>query len=392
MWGPPGGWPSQGDPNAGASVPLPYARKPSIVDRVMGRLFPTAQYAGLLDPGQQQGLQRQGLLQVGLNLLQAGGRSPHQAGTLANIGSSIQGVNFPEMAQQALQMQAYRQQQAGQQAIAQVAGRHPPQPGESREQAYDRLTAIASEIASIPGGAAIAEKFAPLLQALKPDKPSAADRARWSFQTVNENGQNVLYRINEDTGVRYRVGLAESNVARGNPKQVEHAEFGTAALAAWRTVEQIRQKNPNVETEVGKIMTSPAFVTAIPGFRHASDAVMAIQKAGGSADAQNYMRAKWPFLDNIIRTRIPGGRMNGQYMAQVTQEFMPGLDVEANAQMKMNEIQAILTAQGEAGFDENPDLWNKAAKRHGVSNLDLQAILNGGGIDSRINTIQGRYR
>ncbi len=104
-------------------APPPYARKPSIVDRVLSRLFPTAAYTGLLDPEQQQGLQRQGLLNVGLNLLQAGGPSAQQRGTLANLGASIQGVNFPEMAQQALQMQAYRQQQAGQQAIAQAAVR-----------------------------------------------------------------------------------------------------------------------------------------------------------------------------------------------------------------------------------------------------------------------------
>lgn len=370
-------------------VPQPYAKKPSIVDRVLGRLFPTAQYAGLLDPAEQQGLQRQGLLNASLNLLQSGGPQAQQQGTLANIGSSIQGVNFPQMAEQALQVQAYRQQQIGQRAIAQSVAAHPPKPGETREEAYNRLTAIASEVAGI--SPALGEKFAPLLQALKPDKPSAADRARWSFQTVNENGQNILYRINEDTGTRYRVGLAESNAARGSPKQSEHAEFGAAALSSWQTIERLRTNNPGVEIEVGKIMTSPAFVHAVPGFRNASDAVLALQKAGASTAAQNYMRAKWPFLDNIIRTRIPGGRMNGQYMAQVAQEFMPSLDTESNAQMRANEIQAILTAQGEAGFDENPDIWNKAIKRHGVANLDLQAILQGGGIDSRINNMQSRY-
>ena len=83
--------------------------------------------------------------------------------------------------------------------------------------------------------------------------------------------------------------------------------------------------------------------------------------------------------------------MNGQYMAQVAQEFMPSLDTESNAQMRANEIQAILTAQGEAGFDENPSIWDKAVKRHGVANLDLQSILQGGGIDSQINRMQGRY-
>jgi len=93
---------------------------------------------------------------------------------LANIGSSIQGVNFPEMAQQAMQMQAYRQQQAGQQAVAAVAAQHPAKQGETREEAYNRLIAMATEIAAIPGvGPGIAERFAPLIQAVKPDRPQA---------------------------------------------------------------------------------------------------------------------------------------------------------------------------------------------------------------------------
>ena len=33
---------------------------PSILDRVVNRLFPTAQYTGLLDPGAQRSVQQQG--------------------------------------------------------------------------------------------------------------------------------------------------------------------------------------------------------------------------------------------------------------------------------------------------------------------------------------------
>lgn len=376
-------------------APPPYARKPSIVDRVLGRFFPTAQYTGLLDPEAQQGLRQQGLLNLGANLLQAGGASPDQRGTLANIGSSIQGVNFPQMAEHAVQLQAYRQEQAAKQAVGQIVARHPATPGEDRQGAYDRLTAIASEVAGV--SPELGARFAPLLQALKPDRP-AAGRNLMQVEGVDYRpgsptfGKSGHWLVDAETGnrVRFEQGPA-ATAAKIPPKQRENAEFGTAAMAAWRDVDRIRTQNPGVEVEVGKILTSPAFVQAVPGFRHASDAVLAIQKAGGSAAAQNYMRAKWPFLDNIIRTRIPGGRMNGQYLAQVAQEFMPGLDVEGNNQMKLNEIQAMLTAQGEAGFDENPDVWNAAAKRHGVQTLDLQSILQGGGTDSRINRMQARY-
>jgi hypothetical protein len=367
------------------------ARQPSIVDRVLGRLFPAGQYAGLLDPTAQRGLQRQGLLSLGSSLLQAGGPQAYQGGTLANIGGALQQsqMNFPLMAHQALQIQAYKGQQQEQQAIADVAKEYPITPGMSREDMYTRASAILQRLLTIPGAARLAEQMAPAVAAMKPATP---DRARWSFQTVMEGGEPVLYRVNEDTGVKYRVGVGKPTAEqRITPKQTEHAEFGAGALAAWKTVEGIRQKNPGVEQEVGKIMTSPAFVSAIPGFRHSSDAVLALQKAGASQDAQNYMRAKWPFLDNIIRTRIPGGRMNGQYMTQVAQEFMPSLDTEANAQMRNNEIQAILTAQGESGYDESPTVWNNAVKRHGVGGLDLQAILQGGGMDRRLNSLQNRY-
>lgn len=104
--------------------PPPYARKPSIVDRIAARLFPTAAYTGLLDPEAQQGLQRQGLLQLGTSLLQAGGPQAVQGGTLANLGGALQQsqVNFPQMAQQALQLQAYKTHAARQQALQALGG------------------------------------------------------------------------------------------------------------------------------------------------------------------------------------------------------------------------------------------------------------------------------
>jgi len=173
-------------------------------------------------------------------------------------------------------------------------------------------------------------------------------------------------------------GLTREGGAKPTPKQGETAEFGAGALAAWQHVEKERTQHPNVETEVGKIMASPAFVHAVPGFRQSSDMVQLLQKAGASPEAVRYMRAKWSFLDNVIRTRIPGGRMSGPLFAQVQNEFMPSLDPAGNPQIRNNEVQAILTAQGESGYDVNPEVWNRAVKRHGVSGIDLQNVLAGG--------------
>lgn len=375
-------------------IPQPYTPKPSIVDRVAARLFPTGAYQGLLDPQAQQGLQHQGLLALGTNLMQAGGAAPYQRGTLANIGASLQGVNFPGMAQQALQLQNYRSQQQDQQLIAAAGARHPAQPGENRSQAYDRITAILSDIISIPGGDAIAAKFAPVLAALKPNavrEPMRVEGINTKLGTPFVGREGTLL-IDPDS--LQQVGFLPKAQAKATPatnQQVQHAEFGAAALAAWRPVEDIRTKNPGVEEEVGRILASPAFAQAVPGFRSSADAVLAIQKAGGSAAAQQYMRAKWSFLDNVLRTRYATGRLGGPMLAQMAQEFMPSLDTQGNSQVRQNEIQAILSAQGEAGFDANPDVWNRAIKRHGVSNVDLQAILQGGGLDARLNQVQSRY-
>src|SRR5213082_2778325 len=96
---------------------------PSILDRVIGRLFPTAQYTGLLDPGAQRSVQQQGLLGLGAGLLQAGGPHPYQMGTLGNIGGALQEsqATFPQMADQALRLQAYRSQMARSAAIQHMA-------------------------------------------------------------------------------------------------------------------------------------------------------------------------------------------------------------------------------------------------------------------------------
>ena len=170
----------------------------------------------------------------------------------------------------------------------------------------------------------------------------------------------------------------QESLSRVTPQQMDKAEFGTAALAAWQQVERQRTQHAGVEAEVGKILASPAFVQAVPGIKSSAEMVKLLKTAGASDAAQQYMRAKWSFLDNIIRTRQPGGRMSGAMFAQVQNEFMPSLDSAANAQIHSNELQAILSAQGGAGYDVTPDLWNRAAKRHGVDKIDLQNLLAGG--------------
>ena len=351
----------------------------------------------MLDPSVSQGVGRQGLLSLGANLLQAGGPSAQQQGTLANIGGAIGGVDIQGLTQQALKLQAYRQQQSAQQAVAQTFAANPAKPNEQPADAYGRFTRIIGQLAAIPGTEAIVRELSSSLSALKPDQPRAP-RNLMQVEGVDFRpgsatfGKSGHWLVDAETGqrVRFEEGTAPT-ATKITPQQTQHAEFGAAALAAWQPVERVRAQHPGVEQEVGRILTNPKFAEAVPGFRSSADAVAAISRAGGSKEAQQYMRAKWSFLDNILRTRYATGRLGGPMLAQMAQEFMPGLDTEGNSQVRQNEIQSILSAQGESGFDTAPEVWNQAVKRHGVANLDLQAILQGGGIDSRINDMQVRY-
>jgi hypothetical protein len=187
----------------------------------------------------------------------------------------------------------------------------------------------------------------------------------------------------------------DESAARITPKQKEQAQFGAAALAGWVPVERLRMQYPQVEAEVGQIMASPAFVQAIPGFRSSADMVRVLKTAGASDAAQRYLRAKWNFLDNIVRTRVAGGRMSGDYLLQVRNEFVPSLDPAANVQIRQNELRSILSAAGEAGYDPlDPaasGVWNRAAKLQGVDNVDIQAALKNQPWDTRVRDIQSRH-
>lgn len=245
MTAPWGNWLNTGDPNAGTAVPYsgPVPPKQSILDRLMGRLFPAS---ALLDPGTAQTVQRQGLLQLGTNLLQAGGAAPMQRGTLANIGASIGGVDINELTKNALAMQEYQRSLAAQRQVANVVAAHPASPGETPTQTHDRLAQLVGQLAGIPEALPIVEKLGPIITALKP----AANK--WSFQTVEENGQPVLYRVNEDTGDKYRVGLGKSKEA--TPQERVAGSQLTSATTSVARMRQIAQTNrPAVQAAVAAI-------------------------------------------------------------------------------------------------------------------------------------------
>ncbi len=380
---------------------MPAPQQPSILDRLAARLFPAGNYTGLLDPQTQQGLQHQSLMNLGTSLLQQSGPSPYRIPLGAALGNALaqSQASFPQMAEHALQFQAYKSQLAEQQAIAGVAAKYPAKPGMSMADQRQRMIDIAGELLMIPGAAAQGEKMSALIAAMKDSTGAKREPIRIPDVRDNVVGSPTHGLIGTkllDPDTYQRVGFepqVQKDLLAIKPTNdnLQKAEFGAAALAAWQPLEKIRKANPAVEEEVGKVMASPSFVQAIPGFRSAGDAVSALQKAGASTAAQNYMRAKWAFLDNVVRTRFAGARLSGAVLQQMGQEFLPSLDPGANEQVRNNELQAMLTAQGQSGFDANPQLWQNAVKRHGVANVDLQALLAGGSGDTQLNTIRSRY-
>jgi len=264
---------------------------------------------------------------------------------LANIGTALGGVNVNELAQRALQLQAYRSQQQEQQLLATVAARHPIPANASQGETYNSLAAMITEMAAIPGGAAIAEKFAPVLAALKPVKP---DQARWSFQTIHENGQDVLYRVNEDTGAKYRLGLAKEPPGRANQALLQGEESRAAAqrlLSAEATGHGIEMSNSGAT----RPSTWAAFLGGITqkiAGEHAGTGVTQALRA----DATNqYQAAADRWVDAYMQL-VPRSRQGSAQLRDIVRRTYWGQEGDApgNVQAKASARQTASAALARA--------------------------------------------
>lgn len=179
-----------GDPNFQA--PAPAEPRAPFADRVASLLAPTPAYAGILSPEERRQIGRRGLLDFGLNLLQAGGRSPMQRGTLANLGASLQNLDIPGAVQSAIRMRAVvdelNQRSRAREALKEISARHPAMPGEDREQKFNRLTDIVTEAAGVPGMEDWVGKMSNVLAQLRPQQPKLVTRTAM----VDANGKVTL--------------------------------------------------------------------------------------------------------------------------------------------------------------------------------------------------------
>ena len=314
-----------GDPFAtgGTAAPPPFVKKPSIVDRVAARLFPEDQYAGLLDNG--TGLQREALTRLGLGLLSQSG--PHPQGTGPNLGQAIagayQGVNFPEMAQQAVQLQQYRKQT---QALTSAAANHPAKPGETPDETYARIAGMVSDLAGQPGTEDLIGKLSNVLAQLR---PRAEQRTRYAFKTIHENGQDWIYRINTDDPTdRMKIGLASPR-----PEPGAAAAVGTTAqetrAAAQNALASLNDADAALgENNANDIMPTAASVArgveSIPGVGGMLRGAMEpIAQHAMTPGQQKYQQAMDQFLHNYASLLPKGGRSIA-ILQNLRQSFTPG--------------------------------------------------------------------
>lgn len=184
-------------------------------------LFPRQPSAGILTPEDQALVRRNILLHLAAGLLQAGGRSPNQQGTLANIGSALAGIDLPGAQMSALRMRAItdklNQEGEARHAFEEIARRYPALPGETQEERFTRLSNIVGELATVPGSADLIGKLSNVLAQLKPDGNEASD---WSAPTsaLGPDGKTPFYyQVNRRTGETRQLNIRPP-VAMGRPQ------------------------------------------------------------------------------------------------------------------------------------------------------------------------------
>lgn len=308
----------------------PYVpQKQSILDRLVSRLFPATQ---MLDPQVGQSVGRQGLLQLGANLLQAGGASPMQRGTLANIGASIGGVDINALTKQAMVLQAYQNQQATDKRIGEIAARHPVKPGETPDQTYERIASMVSELAGQPGTEDLLGKLSNVLAQLRPAREL---RQRYKWETVVENGVPVRYRVNvDDPTDRIAIGTPMTPQT-GLPSDTER-RAGALFTVAQDAYNKLRDAQaPNLQDYLaGKIP-------------------LGLGQAAISAKQQQQNQAGAVFYRSYLYI-VSGATVNEGEALEAAKSFVPQWgDDPALVQQKLDTqevmLQAMRQARGRAG-------------------------------------------
>lgn len=410
-----------------ASMSIPTQR-PSILGRIRGllgnvgnranNLFPLdPTTSGMLSPEQQRFLQKQALFKFGTGLL--AGSGPHPQGTTdagSIVGQAASGVNMPEMqtsmVQQAMGLQQLQRTLAGRQQINEIMTKYPTVSGETDNDRRVRWGKIMQDLAATgtPEALQFIDHVGPTLKDLIGLDPAQAlakkkyeddvDAERQSYDLLKKAGQIApgedfkaggkytqrWDQFNQPTTVEKDQGagmpkVRETTTKGGKvinrevipnsesappPAWTSAASAGASAVASWKDVEQLRQNNPGVEKELADVLASDKYAKAIPmmGINRA-EAIKLLQSAAMSEAAKSMLNAKLAFLDNILGSKTPSGRVGAPLMEMYKGVLMPGVQ-GGFGQMRKSELREIISARNRAGFSANPRWWNESLQQQGI--------------------------
>lgn len=282
------------------TAPAPFLPKPSILDRVLGRLIPTDQYGSLLDPTQQRAIQRQGLIGLGTGILAQGGPG---SGPLQAFGKAYQGLDIPGMADHALQVKAYQTKLQEKDSLQQVIAAHPRKPGQSD---YDYVASLLAATAGMPGSSV--------------NLASAADALKQSPRTGGTHVvplKDGIYLVHDD-GTKIRVGPPPDKA----PKEPTPAERVAASQAhgveaSLMRMQDIERDHPEAVEQVAAVLSSGKIPWIGKG-------IEAYRSLGLSGPANEYLTEAKNFL--LATTPTYGGaRPTEQLLALEAAASIPSL-------------------------------------------------------------------
>lgn len=279
-------------------------------------LRPRQPSAGILTPEDQASIKRNALLHIAAGLLQAGGRSPNQRGTLANIGSVLEGIDLPGATMSALRMRAavdkLNQESNARTALQDITARHPAMPGEDREQKFSRLTDIVTEAAAVPGLEDWIGKMSNVLAQLRPPKqgrlipsveivngvPTRLFRDPETGEVVKEGGEVqglTEYQIQQ-------LQLQRNAADRADTSELKAASIGANMASSHLAMKAIEDTDPQAVEEVAAVVRGGRVAGAVPVVGPLLDEAIRAGKAPALSPAARQLLAN---LNSFVAAAVP---------------------------------------------------------------------------------------
>lgn len=340
-----------------------------LIDRILGRLFPSDQYEGLLSPMDLRATQRQGLLQLGAHLLQAGGPSlmPHNLGQ--DLGKAYGATNYQDIVKQAVEgrlLAGQVQRQQDRDAAIQRAGeKYPVQANETPDQTYMRLSKLVSELAGVPGTEEMVGKLSNVLAQLRPQQPD-------QMETVRIDRGDRIELVHRQTGqviATFTKGVSPSvKFERITDTQRAAAGLGANMAQAHLAMRQIEQTHPEALNEVATMVRSGRVAGSLPLVGPTFDEAI---RAGKAPALSQPARQLLNQVNSWLAAATPergGKQLTLAEMKLFLEEYLYdiGDDPKTTAMKIANRVKRLQEARTKAG-----GAWDRTLAQFGLSNENL---------------------